>query len=383
MIDGGESGIPKKIWAIWLNFNHQSDGVLDENLLFFSNRIKFLHPCYEVNIITEWAKLIEYVEEDNMIMKLLNNQFVEPAHKADAIRFFLLKTHGGIWIDLSTFLVESVDSLIKNKSFVCFYASTKDVEQWILKPFKNMYNELSHTERNELLINQEKYISIKDEKFDFMPENYFICSTKNHEIVVHIYEMLHEFWTNNLDRMIDESTTGTCQNLYMMKLMNQIFHLNIPALAQDFIPYNESCIYLQDIFDNGYLFNYLQMYIGIQHYCKKYTHDISYINNKTQPNSVFDKNKYCSNIEFNINNSNILLLSATFSRSLKWSDNIDNRISWEGTYLGELIKAIKTKEQAMQVLQFFSENKMYQFKFGTWTRNSKIIPILRYWYNNP
>ena len=29
--------IPRKIWALWLDFNNKTDGLLDENLTFFKN----------------------------------------------------------------------------------------------------------------------------------------------------------------------------------------------------------------------------------------------------------------------------------------------------------------------------------------------------------
>lgn len=35
---------PKIIHFLWLNFNKKTDGMLDETLTFFKNRIEALHP---------------------------------------------------------------------------------------------------------------------------------------------------------------------------------------------------------------------------------------------------------------------------------------------------------------------------------------------------
>jgi len=380
MMNEGETKIPKIIWALWIDFNSKKNGEITEDLMFFSNRIRFLHPDYQVNIITEWKQLVEYVKEEEMIIKLLDNTHVISAHKADVIRWFLLKNHGGIWIDLSTFLLAPVDSLIENKSFVCFYASTKDAEQWIIKPFENIYNNLSFKERQVFLNNQENYISLKDVNFDFIPENYFICSTKDHEITSSIYKMLNDFWTKNIELMVCQTTMAFYINLYMLKLIKQIFNINLSQLTEDFIP-NRDCIYLKDIVDCGYLFNYLQMYISIRDYCKNLDYTESYINNEVQSMSLFKMDKYCDNIEFIFKDTRISLLSATFIRTLKWSDKLENRMSWEGTYLGELIKNVNTQEEANVLLNLFIDYKIYQFKFGSWTRNSTIISLLKKWYD--
>lgn len=126
--------IPKKIWALWINFFEKTDGILTDDLIFYINRIKYLHQDseWQVIIITEYENLISLIKDDEykqIILDVFDNKFVGSAHKSDLIRYYLLKTYGGYWIDISTFLVMSLNelSILNNSSFVCYYAPTIDV----------------------------------------------------------------------------------------------------------------------------------------------------------------------------------------------------------------------------------------------------------------
>ena len=101
--------IPKKIWALWCNFKDKADGVLNPRLTYFKNRIVQQHPGWEINIITSWDQLIEFISDNETLLDLLDNPIVGGAHKSDAIRFYLLNKFGGFWLDISTFLFTSLD----------------------------------------------------------------------------------------------------------------------------------------------------------------------------------------------------------------------------------------------------------------------------------
>jgi hypothetical protein len=151
--------------------------------------------------------------------------------------------------------------------------------------------------------------------------------------------------------------------------------------------------------DCGYLFNYLQLYIGIYNYISKTTFKIEknfLVKSKLNINYESDLciNNNCNDLVIDITNikdnskiDTICLLSATFNRLGKWSNNRQERISYENTFLGNKIMNIKNQEDVFKVLYELKNNNFFQLKFGSFTRNSPIITILKQWnwnipYNN-
>lgn len=389
------SKIPKKIWGLWCNFNEKKDGVINETLNFFISIIKNLHPSWEINIITKWDELINYIKEDAVLSNLLDNNFVGAAHKSDMIRYFFLKKYGGVWIDISTFLVAPLDKLIEtsNTDFICYYASSIDVREWLFKPLAEFYESVEYKNRiDKWIITEEEFISLKNKNLDFIPENYFICSSPNHKIITLTYDLLTEFWSNNLQLINSKETLCYYQDAYIVYLIEDIFNTHIMEINL-FKRFNNKTFdernykLLFNTFDCGYLFNYLQLYIAIESYCelnKPYKLDYLEKPIEKETNAFKDLciNNWCKDIQISFNNGtpNILLLSAAYNRAAKWSDNLEERLSWDNTYLGNKIKSITSQEQAEQMLKEFEDNGLTQFKFGAYTRNSKIIPNLMKWY---
>jgi hypothetical protein len=415
--------IPKIIWALWCNFNNKSDGVLSDDLIFFSNRIRTLHSDWDIRIITRWDELIDYIRDDELLTKVVNNNHIGGAHKSDMIRFFLLRNYGGCWIDLSTFLVSPLEHLIEqNTDFICYYANTNDSIDWILKTNSDIYEHFTYRERMNVL-NKIKgdFVSLKPDnvEFNFIPENYFICATSNHPIIINVYEQLTAFWGGCIDIIHNSNDLCFYQNLNVYQSFSSIFDNNIFDLVlfknmyepklKEFLDYlhtdkklisPKDSIYqlMKNTFDCGYLFNYLHMYLGIVGYCKQNAHfnvEITNRNddniaaiNETHGNGKFfnilcnDRLKPCNDLVIHMDGKpSIILLSATYNRAAKWSDLIDERISWNKTFLGEMISNIETPEQATEVLHILSQLGLTQFKFGSWTRDSPVIKKLKKWYS--
>lgn len=402
------SQIPKKIWGLWLDFNNNKDGILNDDLIYFTNRIKNLHKeSWEINIITEWSKLLELIGENTIIIEILNNKFIGGAHKADLLRFFLLNEHGGIWIDISTFLVESFDNLISNPeiSFITYYASTVDVAEWLINPLGELYEDIPYNNRIEKWVNRgNDFIKIKNKynQFNFIPENYFLCSTKNHPITQKTFEQLIDFWNPILNSIKSKEDLCFFQNKYILSLTDTIFKIkynnflsNVDKLIINKFKANKKLkrYYLNKLFDCGYLFNYLQLYLSIVEYIKENENfNITYNNVPTLALESKFQNFFnyicatnlCSEININLirgdKKETVLLLPASYNRFGKWSDNRDERLSWENTYLGSLLSSIKNKTDADNLLEKFKNERFTQFKFGAFTRDSPIIKIIKTWY---
>jgi hypothetical protein len=414
--------IPKIIWALWCNFNHKSDGVLSDDLIFFTDRIKTIHPGWDIHIITRWAELMDYIREDDLLTRVVNNTHIGGAHKSDMIRFFLLRNYGGCWIDISTFLVSPLDHLIEqNTDFICYYANANDTTDWILKTTSDIYEQFTYTQRTELSNDiKGEFISFKpeNEDFNFIPENYFICASKDHPIIINVYGQLTAFWGGCIDKIHNSNDLCFYQNLNVYQSFSTIFNNNIFDLVlfknmyeprlNDFLDFEHTnknivnpkdSIYqlMKNTFDCGYLFNYLHMYLGIVWYCKKhapYNVEITSRNdeniatiNETHENSKFfnilcsDRLKPCNDLVIHLRGKpSVTLLSATYNRAGKWSDLMEERLSWNKTFLGEMISNIETPEQATEALHVFDQLGLTQFKFGAWTRDSPVIKKLKKWY---
>ena len=76
------------IWCLWCDFKNKKGSPMNDQLKYFKNRIIFQHPTWNVNIITEWEVLMELIQDDNVLVRLLDNDIIGPQHKSDAIRFF-------------------------------------------------------------------------------------------------------------------------------------------------------------------------------------------------------------------------------------------------------------------------------------------------------
>jgi GR25 family glycosyltransferase involved in LPS biosynthesis len=102
--------IPKIIWTYW------NDDTLPEIIDKCVNNWKHFNPDHKV-VVVKQSNINKYV---NKIPHFFYN--LSPQRQADWIRLFLLKEHGGIWMDSSTMLTESFNWLHeKNVNEYGFY----------------------------------------------------------------------------------------------------------------------------------------------------------------------------------------------------------------------------------------------------------------------
>lgn len=139
--------IPKKIWMYW-------EGALSGFVKQCIEQVKKTNPDYEVYFLTpDTVKDFCDIDYERF-------QHATPQQKADLIRFELIYQHGGIWLDASTIIYESLDwiqELIRENrtsSFAYYRAKNTTitefpvVENWLLASaeknifFKEWFNEL-------------------------------------------------------------------------------------------------------------------------------------------------------------------------------------------------------------------------------------------------
>lgn len=71
----------------------------------------------------------------------------------------------------------------------------------------------------------------------------------------------------------------------------------------------------------------------------------------------------------------VLLLSASLMRLGKWSDKVSDRLTWENTFLGDVLlkQELLTDKKFEETLR---KNGLNMLKFGSWTRKAPAIPKL-------
>ena len=117
-----EKKIPKKIWSYWHDSKNKPFLV---DLSFKS--WKHFHPTFEIYILDEHSLNIYFDKKEIEYIKKAKTQ----QRKSDMIRIFLLEKYGGIWIDASILLFQSLEKWMPFDSydFIGF-----EFESWTLDP---------------------------------------------------------------------------------------------------------------------------------------------------------------------------------------------------------------------------------------------------------
>jgi len=382
---------PKIIHFLWLNFNHNQDGILDNKLLFFIKRITNLHPSYKIHFVSKWDECISDINLDyKWIIDVLLNPSIGGAHKSDLLRFYYLYTIGGVWVDVSTFIVDPFDELVeRNKNgFTCYYVPYKICQSWMIKPLQTLYDLIdidnySNISNKICSVLQDKY-----EKYPFITENYFCISQQYHEIPLKVLEMFKKYYQSfNLS---SNENVNNSRNKYMFTMFNDIFDNNTGILKSvdeqlTGIYKTSNDKFLNDIFDGSYLFNYLMMYIVIADYAIAQNFSLHMTLNEKRKNiiskysnygNIICKNNACYDLQLKNSDKDdniIFLLSASYNRLSKWNDNLEKRITWENTIAGDIIFKASSNEEAISSL---NKINITQLKFGSWSRNSPVIDKL-------
>ena len=326
---------------------------------------------------------------------MLKNSNLGGAHKSDILRFYYLYTQGGVWVDISTFFVVSINDLVEeNKDgFTCFYVPHKVCQTWIYNPLAMLYDLLPV----DNILGLSKYvhsnIADKYKTFTFIPESYFCISNARNPIC---YTILQNYKTfhDNADIKSSKENFINSRNEYTHNLCCDIFDnetgiLNpiIEQLKNVYTTKEKKGEFLNKMYDGGYLFIYLMMFVAIAEYSLEKNMTPKKIDNvirtkvlskaKSDIKNICDADACFDIILSNNEDSTIAkihLLSASYNRLGKWSNNLSQRMSWNDTLAGNIIDNAKNEGDLLRDL---TKIDIKQLKFGSWTRDSPIIPKLR------
>lgn len=366
---------PKKIHALWLNFKENKDGVIPDNLHVFIDRMKHLHQTWDIKIWTSWEEMESELVIRPYMLKYIQNPYCNAANKSDCLRFHILEKYGGVWVDLSTYFIKSLDDLYDKykTAFTTFYMPPYDALMWSIKPFSDKYEQISVKEKvNNIYPNLYKIVTKSN---DFVCESYFIMSPPHHPIIIDVLKQMENTWSlDKVEKIIDTKTHCSYLNLVMNNLISTVYNINNEVL--ELLNYNI------DIYDCGYLWIYFMMTIAVNNFIKK-NKLIKYTNELTSKQKiVIDKipseistyicnESTCKDITCidNLQTPIIHLISSTWARLIKWSDNRDNRLNWETTFLGNLINdSYKNNISSTDFCKKLEEYNITQIKTGAFTR---------------
>lgn len=108
--------LPKTIWIMWNSEIYDAPKIVQKCI----NRIIKLHISWDINFITpsnydKWVK-------DNTLLSYLKNKSFPPNYLSDALRFYLIYTYGGIYLDASIILLQSLDWVLDSQKLSIYKA---------------------------------------------------------------------------------------------------------------------------------------------------------------------------------------------------------------------------------------------------------------------
>jgi hypothetical protein len=182
---------------------------------------------------------------------------------------------------------------------------------------------------------------------------------------------MSEMWNGRiLEKITSKKTHCNYLNLVMKELLPQVF--NIDSVAKKILDFET------EKYDCGYLWIYLLMTISTNNYIKNsrlslnvepLTHGQKELISKSPAAGICHKD-FCHDLNYSKNGTLMVhLISTSWWRIVKWSDERDNRLNWEYTFLGDLINvAFETKMSSDLLLKILKENNITQLKTGAYTR---------------
>lgn len=185
-------GESSNIWVCWW----QGEENMPEVVKVCYRSIKKLSGRHPVVLITE-ENLKDYVQLPQIIMDKYAAGIISKTHFSDILRFYLLKEHGGIWMDITNFLTAQIDTFVPVDS--TFY-SYKHITE---------YNNVSQG----------------------LWTSYFNASGKGNIIPSYLYDSLVSYW----------SRTDKLEDYLLLDFIFKLGYDNIPAMKAivDSIPLRE------------------------------------------------------------------------------------------------------------------------------------------------
>lgn len=166
-------GTDKIIWQYW------GQGI-DENtpqiVKTCFNSVKKYKGEYKQIILTN-DTISEYIDIPNFVYNKFNDGYINCTSFSDILRFCLLITYGGVWVDATIYLTDKINENILNNSFFSFQRCKTAI-------YKNKFNNL----------NPEYFNWSKFWKVNWLSS--FIISEKNNPLIIAMLDIILNYHQN-------------------------------------------------------------------------------------------------------------------------------------------------------------------------------------------
>lgn len=186
LLENDFSNIPKIVWQTWKDINIEPE--VKDNI----NKMKELNPEYDFKLVTD-------IECDTFIKNYFNNKVYEAyssinpkygAAKAYFWRYCVLYIHGGIYLDLDSFITDKFSNIINDKDEVLI-----NLEIWDFPVNKNYHSSFSEADIIQTILgyDKEKINTYKNTGFQKQLAQNFLIYRPRHPFLL---EVINEVVSN-------------------------------------------------------------------------------------------------------------------------------------------------------------------------------------------
>lgn len=205
------NNIPNNIFQIWLDNYDNNNSIIKLPQEIFNNIIKLKkkNTFWKYNLITidDAIEIFENNQSNNLIKKIyqiykhINNEHLSV--KSDILRYVLIYLYGGVYLDIKSYSIDSLDKLIKSDKIQLYNWCEPNVD---FKLKQKLFPRMSKMKQAEIvqwcLIYPPKHIIIKKVLYNLI-KNYNLYLSKN---LFNVFEFSGPtLYTNTINQVIKDN----------------------------------------------------------------------------------------------------------------------------------------------------------------------------------
>lgn len=188
-----------KIWLFWWQGIDENSPEIIKSCI---NSIKQNMPNNEI-IILDKNNLSKFIELPDYILEKVDKKIITLTHLSDIVRVSLLAKYGGLWLDSTIYMTQSIKEDLLN--------------------FKFYTNRLPYKDEYKIYVSNARWSS------------FFLFATKNNPLVINLQNIFFEYW----------KTHNIIINYLFIDYAISTLYKNVECIKHiiDIVPENNPCIY--------------------------------------------------------------------------------------------------------------------------------------------
>ena len=208
------NNIPNNIFQIWLNKYDNNSSIIKLPQEIFNNIIKLKNnnPFWKYHLISidDVSDIFENNQSNDLIKKVyqiykhINNEYL--AVKSDILRYVLMYLYGGVYLDIKSYSVNSLDKLIKSDKIQLYNWCEPNID---FKIKQKIFPRMTKMKQPEIaqwcLIYPQKHIIIEKVLYNLI-KNYNLYLNKNNVNLFNVFEFSGPtLYTNTISEVIENN----------------------------------------------------------------------------------------------------------------------------------------------------------------------------------